>query len=467
MGVSSYFEFITTLFGWILYDNLWSVLAASGLVYVPFIVIIISSIAQAKKGGDDEGSAAKQSLKNIEVDVMIGIVVMFIAAIPFSNVQLGNMQYVKPTLDCAVQNDIAAGTIPGTVTGTNTGTSYDNTLASISGQTGRIPIWWGFVHTMTKAIVSASVASIPCSGNMAAVNFRLENDHIDDPRARRELGEFMADCYMPAKSQFIRKETAGLSAADQDSIDYIGSDYFLTAPGYYNNFYAKKANPNFAFDPIRDAGFETDAPAGHPTCTQWWRDPANGIRKLLLDNIDQANRDEYVNDPNNLIQQATPGRNLSIAQRQEVLLRKFVAIKNAQNNAFGDGRLSTGYNTSISEKLNSDDSLLTKAVSFAIDGSVKAMAAYGAAQAIPGQLAAGEMLKEGAPIFLSLILMGFVSILPFLMVFSLYSLSSLMTLTMVFFGLNMFYLMWGIAFWVDNHLTTALSQGYSLGAGIF
>ena len=63
--------------------------------------------------------------------------------------------------------------------------------------------------------------------------------------------------------------------------------------------------------------------------------------------------------------------------------------------------------------------------------------------------------------------MGFVSILPFLMVFSLYSLSSLMTLTMVFFGLNMFYLMWGIAFWVDNHLTTALSQGYSLGAGIF
>ena len=58
MGVSSYFEFLTTLFGWILYDNFWSVQADSGLVYVPFIVILFTNIVTSRRAGDDEGSAA-------------------------------------------------------------------------------------------------------------------------------------------------------------------------------------------------------------------------------------------------------------------------------------------------------------------------------------------------------------------------------------------------------------------------
>jgi hypothetical protein len=43
------------------------------------------------------------------------------------------------------------------------------------------------------------------------------------------------------------------------------------------------------------------------------------------------------------------------------------------------------------------------------------------------------------------------------MVFSLYRLEALMTLTMVFFGLNFFYVLWGMAFWVDNHLVNTIT----------
>ena len=80
MGVSSYFEFLTTLFGWILYDNFWSVLADSGLVYVPFIVILFTNIVTSRRSGDDEGSAALQSLKKSETDIVIAIFVLFLAA---------------------------------------------------------------------------------------------------------------------------------------------------------------------------------------------------------------------------------------------------------------------------------------------------------------------------------------------------------------------------------------------------
>lgn len=462
MGVSSYIEFITTLFGWIMYDNIWSVLADSGVIYIPFIAILVSSIAQAKKAGDDEGSPAKQSLKNVEVDLLVGIMVMFIAAIPFTTVQLGNMQYVRPTLDC--------NATPGTVIGTNTNTSYDSTLATISGQSGRIPIWWGFVHTLTKSIVSASIASIPCTGDMSAVNFQLENDAIEDPRVRREYLAFLHDCHMPAKSKFIRKDPSGLAAAQWQTINYPGSSYFLTTPGYYDTFYQSDPNPNFPFNAVRDAGYEFDAPAGHPTCAQWWSDPNVGIRKLLLNEIEQRNKDEYVYNSNNLIQSATPAT-LSTTQREDVLLQKFVGIKNTQ---LAGGNLSVSYHASagengraaIGDNKSGFDRLRGIAVStanFIVDAATVGVAAWGAAKQVPSQLAAGIAVREGAPIFLSMLLMIFICILPFLMVFSLYRLETLMTLTLVFFGLNTFYLLWGIAFWVDNHFVNAITQGSPAG----
>ena len=45
------------------------------------------------------------------------------------------------------------------------------------------------------------------------------------------------------------------------------------------------------------------------------------------------------------------------------------------------------------------------------------------------------------------------------MVFSLYRLQKLMTFTVVFFGLHFFYVLWGLAFWIDNHIITALLDG--------
>ena len=68
------------------------------------------------------------------------------------------------------------------------------------------------------------------------------------------------------------------------------------------------------------------------------------------------------------------------------------------------------------------------------------------------------------PIFLALLLMVFVAVLPFLMVCSRYDVSALVTLTLVFFGLQCFYVLWGMAFWADNHLYEALTGAASAPA---
>ncbi|MYE82109.1 MAG: hypothetical protein F4X36_09775, partial [Gammaproteobacteria bacterium] len=155
VGVSSYFEFVTVLFGWVVYDRLWAVLNDTGLVYLPFLVILLKNLLESRRGGDDEGSAAIQSLKKSETDVVVAIVVMFLAAVPFTEVRLAEMSYVRPQLDCATGERIDRGLEPAEVNGTSTGSAYDAPLATLSGETGRIPIWWGFVHVVSKAVVAA------------------------------------------------------------------------------------------------------------------------------------------------------------------------------------------------------------------------------------------------------------------------------------------------------------------------
>lgn len=477
MGVSSYFEFVTTMFGWILYDNFWSVLADSGVVYIPFIVLLFTNIVHSKRAGDDEGSAALQSLKKSETDIVLAIVVLFLAAVPFSNVSLGQMQFVRPTLDCRVVDNIAAGIEQGTVSGNATGTSFDPILATIGGQNGRIPIWWGVIHVLTKSVVAASVASIPCTGDMAAVNMTLENEKLDDQRVNRELQEFINDCFMPAKSQFLRVEQGAMNAATLDSTNYLGSTFFQTNSGYYDKFYSSAARPGWAFDPVRDGGFEGDQLiGGHPSCNEWWNDANVGLRQKILGAVDPDIIDEYIVRPRNLIQAATSA-NLSVADRENVFLRKFLAIKNAQANISGWGNdLSTSYSVGTGERLGQGISqggffggagaALTNGGKVAANAVITAVAGVGAAISLPGHLAAGIAAREGSTIFLSLILMIFVCVLPFLMVFSLYQIATLMTLTIVFFALHFAYVLFGIAFWMDNNLTTALMSGGG-GAGIF
>ncbi len=96
MGVGSHLEFVTTLFAWIMYKEIWAVLVDTALVFVPVITMIVSNIVSSRRAGDDEGSSAIQSLKKIETDfyMMLGVIVF--AAIPVIDVTLGEMTYIKP-----------------------------------------------------------------------------------------------------------------------------------------------------------------------------------------------------------------------------------------------------------------------------------------------------------------------------------------------------------------------------------
>ena len=465
MGVASYLEFVTTLFAWILYKEIWAVLVDTGVVFIPIITMVLGNILNSHRAGDDEGSAAIQSLKKIETDFIAMLGVMVFAAIPVIDVQLADMRYVKPTLGCSA--------VAATIDGTSTETTYDRTLATIGGETGAIPIWWAGLHTLSKSVTAASMASIPCAPELASVEYRLAQDKIDDPSLRQELAEFTDDCYRRSKSRLLRMDTSAMTALQLEDTNWLGSEYLLTTTGFYDRYYAQAPQAAFPFNTARDAGFDSDALAGgHPACSEWWRDAATGIRRRVLDSLDPALMDDMVYDADNLISESTDTA-LGITERENVLLRKYLAVTRASESLVVNLPMSTGYRVSTTEtSLQSIDhgswgeaalGAATLGVNFVQDVGRTAIVAAGVAIKAPEAIGEGYMIRQGIAMFQALILMIMIIVLPFLMIFSQYRLSTLMTLSIIYFGLHFLSFLWGVAFWMDNNLMALMTEGSRFG----
>ena len=450
MGVASYFEFVTTLLAWILYSKVWSVLLDTALVFVPFITMIVGNIVSSRRAGDDEGSAAIQSLKKIETDLYMMVGVIVFAAIPVLDVALGEMTYVKPALDCAVPAE--------TIDGTATGTTYDGVLTTLGGETGKAPIWWGALHTLSKAVVSASIAGLPCANDVSSVGYKLAGDKIGPPELRKELGDFTRDCYKASKSRLQRMDTSSLTPEQRNDTLWLGSQYFRTTDGFYNKYYSYDPRASYPFNASRDAGFEDDSgTGGHPTCNEWWSDASNGLRIKTLDSVDPTLLNEMVYGAPNLMDTLL-STTLSTTEKEDAFLRKYLELQEV-NLGLAGSSVSTGYRVS---NIEAASGLMDTMLGFAADLATAGVAAIGAVIEAPGAVIEGYAIRNGISMIQSLVLMMLVVMLPFLMLFSQYKISTVFTLSIIFFSVHLLSYVWAIAFWVENNMLTAMLDGGGL-----
>ena len=473
MGVASYFEFVTTLFGWILYQGIWAVLVDTGIVFIPIIAMVLGHVLESHKGGDDEGSAAIQSLKKIEADFIAMLGVLIFAAIPMLDVELTDMEYHKPALRCTDS--------PETIPGTTTGTTYDATLATMADQTGSIPLWWAMLHWLSKAVTAASVAAIPCSYDVASVDYRLAEANLEDPVLNQELEQFKNDCWQPAYSRLSRTNLASLTQVEKEDATWLGSEYLLGS-GLYDRYYSTVPNPQFAFDATRDAGYEAyQVEGGFPDCREWWSDGAVGLRRRVLDNIPADLRNEMIYNADNLIQE-TSTVTLSASEREDVFLRKYLAVKRTAEAVGSDMPLAVTYGDGaeqvrqerFADWRNSENLLLQSAGNVlntgaylilgeaARDAGEVGVALIGSALKAPAAMGEGYAMRNGISLFQPLALMMMIIALPFLLIFGRYGLRALVTLSVIYFGFHFLTFIWAVAFWVDNNLMHLLTSAGGL-----
>jgi hypothetical protein len=267
MTVTGYLALYTTLLGWQQYESLWQIAVQTGLIYLPFISLLLSSTLVPFTSAP-VGEAGLVALKRVLLQLLTAFLVMAFAATP--------MMPLDPKVlhvETLCQSDEA--NTPG-----HTKTTYDKSFPVPTGV--KIPLFWYGVMAVSNGITHAANSVLPCSAiDYRALHTQLETTPIQEPKLKQAVSQFYTDCYLPAYSQYLHQD---VGKDNKSEVDWLGSKHFLEQPGFYDSFQAHQSVPGFRFNKTRDiesAQLSHPPIDGNPTCKEWWEDPKQGLHTQL------------------------------------------------------------------------------------------------------------------------------------------------------------------------------------------
>lgn len=415
---TDYLEYYLTLVGWIVYNGIWNVLVASGVFALPFIAIVVQEWLRARGEGADEGNKGVLSSLRIENRVWVAIVVIMFAGIPFIPVNLNTIQYDRSrTIQCQVTAALPSET------------QWEPTFTTLNDQTALVPIWWFFIHAISKAMTAAAVASIPCGTDLRQMRMDIDATRIDDPVLSQEIADFTRDCYGLARARlFMSRPTLDEDA--MNDVTWIGSNHFLNTAGYYDSYRSRTPRAAWSYDETRDAGLaEIPNGGGYPTCQQWWADSDVGLRARLLGQVDP-----------DLLQRF--GRWAGFLSQTEVDDAVIRAIASPRQQAVNQGQVYTDYGGQIDMTL---PNIATRVVS-----DIGLM--IGTLAFVPAM----DVVRRAVPMVLSLTKMALVICIPLLLVIGTYELKAVATVSCVMFAVFFVEFWFELARWIDSTILDAL-----------
>ena len=206
MSVDSYLELFTTLFGWAFYGVLWDVLVGTGIVYLPFLGILIDNWRDPAAGGEF-GTVTGLSLRRMEIELFVALWVVVLAGQPAALTPLdaGTLRYdPQPTLSD-----------PTPVAATVAAPQSTYGAAGFAGSPGSVnlPVWWYAVLAMSSGFNHAVIAGLPAASDLRTYEQQARLATIADPRVRQETHDFFSACYVPARSKYqaARPSTAAVA----------------------------------------------------------------------------------------------------------------------------------------------------------------------------------------------------------------------------------------------------------------
>ena len=446
MNVDSYLELFTTLFGWAFYGVLWDVLVATGIVYLPFLGILIDNWREPA-GGGEFGTVSALSLRRMEIELMLALFVVVLAGQPSALTALdaGTLQYSPPpTLR---DPDPASATVNAP------NSTYGSSGFVGSPETVNLPIWWYAVIAASSGINHAVIEGLPTAADLRTYEQQARLATIADPQLRAEVSQFFSDCFVPARSRYqagaLRTNAVNdvLDEYGADDPDWLGSHVYQDIGGYYDRYRASSPVTGWPFDALRDTEYAADAPPewGRPYCDAWWADDAIGIRSKLI-----AEADATSGGLSGLIVAIAPA--LASEKQYDAVARAVLA--NAPG-SWSNNDLA-GYNAGTAGVVSYAEQAIKGGL--ATGGIVTASAAFSVSM---------MAILHGLPMVQAVLLLGIYALLPLLVVLSRYSLSVLMTGALAVFTVKFWSVLWYLALWVDQNLILSMYPDVSIFLQIF
>lgn len=422
---TDYLEYYLTLVGWVVNNGIWNILVASGLFALPFVAIVIHEWLRARAEGADEGNKGVLSSMRIENRVWVAIVVILFAGIPFLPVDLSTIKLdTSRSAQCQVNVPQPADT------------GWSSAYTTLNNQSALVPVWWFFMHAISKAVTGAAVAAIPCGTDLRQIRMDVDATRIDNPMLAQEVGDFVRNCYGPSRAKlFISRPT--LSDEQMNDVTWIGSGYFLNTAGFYDNYHSSTPRTAWPYDAARDAGLaQVDSGGGYPTCRQWWSDGSSGLRARLLAQV----------DPDLL---SRIGRWAGFLSHNEVNDSVIRAVVSPRQQKMNQGAVYTDYGGQIEKTL---PNIVTRGT-----GDL------GLAAGSLGFFPAMDVVRQALPMVLSLLKMALVICIPLVLLFGTYELKAVVAVSCVEFALFFVDFWFQLARWLDSTILDAL-YGWGFGA---
>jgi hypothetical protein len=419
---TDYLEYYLTLAGWLVHNGVWNLLTASGVFALPFVAIVVQEWLRSRAEGADEGNKGVLSSLRIENRVFVAIVVILFAGIPFIPVDLSTIRFdTSRSVQCQVP-------LPGE-------TGWSSATTTLNGQSALVPVWWFFLHAVSKAVTGAAVAAIPCGTDLRQIRMEVDATRIDDPVLAQEVADFVHDCYGPARAKLFMARPA-LSEEERNDVTWIGSRYFLDTPGFYDTYHSSTPRIAWPYDETRDAGLaQVDSGGGYPTCRQWWRDGGSGLRARLLQKVDSG-----------LLTRI--GQWASFLSQDEASDSVIRAVVSPRQQKMNQGAVYADYGGQVEKTWP--------------NVVARGAGELGLALGSLGVFPAMDVLRQALPMALSLLKMALVICIPLVLVVGTYELKALVTVSVVQFSLFFVDFWFQLARWLDSTILDAL---YGVGFG--
>ncbi|WP_338524274.1 conjugal transfer protein TraG N-terminal domain-containing protein [Pseudomonas batumici] len=415
---NDYLEYYLTLVGWLVGNGIWDVLMDSGLFALPMFAILLQEWIRARDEGADEGNKGLLAATRIENRLWLATAVIMFAGVPFIELNLTTLQFDDSrSQQCQYQVPAPEDT------------GWGRSFTSLNNQSARVPVWWWFVHSMSKAVTGAAVAAIPCGTDLRQMRMQVNTTRLHDPVLTQEVADFTNDCYGYARAKlFMSRPT--LTDEQTHDINWIGSRYFSQQSGYYDTYHSKTPRAEWPYDPVRDMGLaEVSHGGGYPTCNQWWADSDQGLRTRLLTQVDSSLLDRFFQWANFL----------SREEVNDAIIRQVISPSSQRMSL---GKVYSDYGGQVGGSMLNDMSRVTGAVGV----GAGAMAYFPAM----------DVVRQALPMVMAALKMALVICMPLLLMFSTYDLKAAITVSVVQFSMIFVDFWFQLARWIDTTILDAL-----------
>ena len=419
------FDFMSqTLFllGWVVSNEIFQLFAQTGLLFVPFIALIVKEWYKARNEGDEAGTKGVLTVNRIETALYSMLLVYIFTVQPIFKVS-----------PMPVNLDAERAGECGTVTMSSSGNWDGQTVSLIDGKQARIPIWWAFVHMISQGVTNTAVSAIPCKPDFHSIRSELDMSSITDPALQRDIGAFHQRCYGGARSLLFDKQGSIDTERAQD-VDWLGSRFFLNTAGYYDSLHAPRPVAGFPYNEERDATRQNTGPGqdGYPTCKEWWSTEKVGLRARILEQAKPTALDY--------------GRSLfSSNEFEDYAIRRLVSNRSGAASGNTDFAV-IGYRDLTSGTLKH----------LTVDAAKLAAGSVGMALGALPAAAGMDVLKQALPMVHSILIMSVIICLPFVMLLSGYSMKVAGVATLGLFAIYFLKFWWELARWLDSNLVDLL-----------